>query len=291
MYDLINYNLDLHGMFAAYRDGKLHGYDLSNLSEEDVNNLRELLKFYKEDPKGKKARKLAKVANFGLGGGMQARTFYINIRNAGFDMTLEEVQQLIDDWYSFYPEIKEFHNLQVDGYVPASTFDKNGKEEGDDDDLEDDEIDDLDVDPVQEILRDAEGNPLEDPDRMVKLFRTTNALGMVKAKGTKCAVANFNFQSYAAAANKVAMWWVYYAEWDRSKRLNVPNRFSINNFIHDELIFEVDEAALAEVVETNSKLMVAGVKSLMPGVLIKTEATVMTRWTKDEDSEYILKIA
>ena len=63
MYDLINHDLDLHGMFAAYRDGKLHGYDLSNLSEEDVTSLRELLKFYKEDPKGKKARKLAKVAN------------------------------------------------------------------------------------------------------------------------------------------------------------------------------------------------------------------------------------
>lgn len=222
---------------------------------------------------------------------MQAGTFYINIRNAGFKMTLAEVQQLIKDWYSFYPEIEEFHNLQVDGFVPASTFDSTNKEGNTEDDVENDEEADFDADPVQETLRDAEGNPIEDPDRMVKLFRTTNALGMVKARGTKCAVANFNFQSYAAAANKVAMWWVYYSEWERSQRLKVSKRFTINNFIHDELIFEVDEAALADVSKTNSELMVAGVKSLMPGVLIKTEATAMTRWTKDEEGEYIIKTA
>ena len=63
MYDLIKHNLDLHGMFAAYRDGKLHGYDLANLTDQQVADLREMLKFYKEDPNGKKARKLAKVAN------------------------------------------------------------------------------------------------------------------------------------------------------------------------------------------------------------------------------------
>ena len=58
----------------------------------------------------------------------------------------------------------------------------------------------------------------------------------------------------------------------------------------DELIFEVNRDALEEVVKTNSDLMVRGVKSLMPGVLIKTEATAMTRWTKDEDGEYIIKL-
>ena len=71
---------------------------------------------------------------------------------------------------------------------------------------------------------------------MVKLFRTVNAVGMVKAKGTKCAVANFNFQSYAAAANKVAMWWVYYAEWLRSTQLGVPPRFKIVCFIHERKV-------------------------------------------------------
>lgn len=220
---------------------------------------------------------------------MQAKTFYVNIRNAGFNMTLEEVQQLIEDWYSFYPEIREFHNLQEDGCVSARTFDNEGKDEGEEDDVED-ELDDFDVDPV-EILRDAEGNPLEDPDRMVKLFRTVNAVGMVKARGTKCAVANFNFQSYAAAANKVAMWWVYYAEWLRSRQLGVPPRFKIVCFIHDELIFEIAQEAAAEVAKTNGDLMVKGVKSLMPGVNIKTEATAMTRWTKDEDSDYIVDLS
>lgn len=176
---------------------------------------------------------------------MQAKTFYINVRNAGFDMTLEEVAQMIQDWYSFYPEVKEMLDLQIDGYVPASTFDKtkSATEEDDEDDVE--ELEDADTGP-SELLRDAEGNVLEDENRMVKLFRTTNALGMVKARGTKCAVANFNFQSYAAASNKIAMWWVFYTEWERTHRLRVPMRFKIVNFIHEYPIVELKESELLE---------------------------------------------
>ena len=211
---------------------------------------------------------------------MQAKTFYVNVRNAGFDMTLEEVAQMIEDWYAFYPEVKQMLDLQIDGYVPASTFDKTKSttEEDSEDDVED-ELTPEDSNP-QALLRDVDGNVLEDENRMVKLFRTTNALGMVKAKGTKCAVANFNFQSYAAAANKIAMWWVYYTEWKRAHDTNTKWMFDIVNFIHDELIFEVDIDALDEVYKRNADLMVRGVKSVMPGVLIKVEGEAMTRWSK-----------
>lgn len=186
---------------------------------------------------------------------------------------------MIEDWYAFYPEVKQMLDLQIDGYVPASTFDKTKDSTEEDEDDVADTLEDADTNP-KELLRDAGGNVLEDEDRMVKLFRTTNALGMVKAKGTKCAVANFNFQSYAAAANKIAMWWVYYTEWERSHRENTPQRFTIVNFIHDELIFEVDIDALDEVYRRNSDLMIRGVKSVMPGVLIKVEGEAMTRWSK-----------
>ena len=177
---------------------------------------------------------------FGLGGGMQARTFYINVRNAGFDMTLEEVAQMIEDWYSFYPEVKQMLDLRLDGYVPASTFDKtkSNTEEEDDDLVEEEEIEYADNGP-RELLRDVNGEILDDPDRMVKLFKTVNALGMVKARGTKCAVANFNFQSYAAAANKIAMWWVFYSEWERAKREKNAVRFKIVNFIHERKVAKI----------------------------------------------------
>jgi len=285
MYDLINLDLDLHGTFAAFRDHKLGKYDLEHLSTEDIAELKEILKWYKEDAEnGKPRRKVSKSANFGLGGGMQALTFYLTLRNAGFKVTMDEVKQLIVDWYTFFPEVEELHNsLQADG--TDTIIETAKKAEEDEDELEPEENEE-----VQQIMYDAQGNRINSPVKVVKLYRVTNALGMTKRRGGKCAVANYVFQSYAAVANKIAMWWVYYSEWERSKRLNVPKRFTINNFIHDELIFEVDKDAVKEVAETNSRLMVAAAKTVMPGINLKTEATAMTRWTKDEHSEYIIDL-
>ena len=216
---------------------------------------------------------------------MGVETFYQSLRNAGFNVTREATKKLRDDWFSFYPEVAEMHNLQEDGEVSARVFDGSAKQQGkeNEDDVEETEEDTQDI---KTILTDAKGQPIEDPDRMVKLYRVSNALGMTKAHGTKCAVANFIFQSYAAAANKIAMWWVFYNEWKRARTLGVPERFSIIVFIHDELGFEVDIDALDEVAKTNSELMVAGVKSVMPGVLIRAEATAMTRWSKSAESLY-----
>ena len=54
----------------------------------------------------------------------------------------------------------------------------------------------------------------------------------------------------------------------------------------DELIFEVDVEALDEVYRRNSELMIAGVKSVMPGVLIKVEGEAMTRWSKTAEPTF-----
>lgn len=54
----------------------------------------------------------------------------------------------------------------------------------------------------------------------------------------------------------------------------------------DELIFEVDIAALDDVYKRNADLMVRGVKSVMPGVLIKVEGEAMTRWSKEAEPTF-----
>ena len=283
MYDLINHGLDLHSTFAAHRDGALKAFNLSCLSEDNVVKIKKIIEAYKTEPELTKRRAAAKASNFGLGGGMQARTFYITLRNAGIEITMEGVEQLIKDWYDFYPEVIQMQQLQQDGEIKASVFDGGAKqEEEDDDDVEEN----FEIEDVHTIQRDADGNPIEDPDRMVKLYRVTNALGMVKARGTKCAVTNFIFQSYAATANKIMLWWVFYSEWLRSKRLGVPPRFKIVCYIHDEIIIEVVLKFVNEVTKEVGDLMVASVKSVMPGVLIKTEAEAMTRWSKDAKSLY-----
>ena len=73
-------------------------------------------------------------------------------------------------------------------------------------------------------------------------------------------------------------------------RLTTAGRCSALLNRADELIFEIDQEAAAEVAKINGDLMVKGVKSLMPGVNIKTEATALTRWTKDEESEYVIEL-
>lgn len=285
MFDLINHGMDLHATFAAYRDRKLSKYDLHNLSEKDIEEIKPILKAYKKDPKLVPSRRLAKTTNFSLGGAMGEKGFYLALRNGGFSITRDEAKKLRSDWFGFYEEVTKMHQLQEDGEVSARVFEQTAKQQEKEDKDEVEETQE-DVQDIRTILTDAKGQPIEDPDRLVKLYRVTNALGMTKARGTKCAVANFVFQSYAAAANKIAMWWVFYSEWKRSKALGVPPRFTIDYYIHDELGFEIDKECLDEVVKTNSELMIAGVKSVMPGVLIKTEAEAMTRWSKSAESLY-----
>ena len=68
MKELINKGLDLHGMVMAFIAGKVDrniGEKIANISDEELQNLKNMLKWYKEDPDGKKKRKLGKILNFG----------------------------------------------------------------------------------------------------------------------------------------------------------------------------------------------------------------------------------
>lgn len=68
MREFINKGIDLHGMVMAFNAGKVPadiGEKIKNFSEEDLTNLKNMLKWYKEDPEGKKLRKCGKIQNFG----------------------------------------------------------------------------------------------------------------------------------------------------------------------------------------------------------------------------------
>lgn len=68
MRELINKGLDLHGMTMAYNAGKVPkdiGKKIQNISEEDLQNLKNMLKWYKENSEGKNLRKIGKILNFG----------------------------------------------------------------------------------------------------------------------------------------------------------------------------------------------------------------------------------
>lgn len=68
MREFINKGVDLHAMTAAYNEGKVPkdiGEKIKNMSDEDLTNLKNMLKWYKDSKEGKKKRQMAKALNFG----------------------------------------------------------------------------------------------------------------------------------------------------------------------------------------------------------------------------------
>ena len=66
--EFINRHLDLHAMTAAYNKGEIPvdiGEKIKNMSDNDLQNLKNMLKWYKDDKQGKKERSAAKPVNFG----------------------------------------------------------------------------------------------------------------------------------------------------------------------------------------------------------------------------------
>lgn len=70
----------------------------------------EAMALYKQgDPAAKKARVMAKPANFGLPGGLGLKTFMLFSKlQYNVDLTLESATHLRDTWFATYPEMREF---------------------------------------------------------------------------------------------------------------------------------------------------------------------------------------
>lgn len=90
--DLLNESMDVHVDFAC----KLMG-----ITYEQGMEL-----YHAGDKEMKSHRQLAKVANFGLPGGMGVKTFRLALKRSGIDMPEEQVKNLIDKWKNNFPEIK-----------------------------------------------------------------------------------------------------------------------------------------------------------------------------------------
>jgi DNA polymerase I-like protein with 3'-5' exonuclease and polymerase domains len=286
MRDLINKGLDLHGMTMAYNAGKVPkdiGEKIKNMSEEDLQNLKNMLKWYKEDKEGKKIRSTGKGINFGNPGKMSAPTLYTHLRKHGVQCTKEDAEMYLRNWVGLYPEMQCHFQCQKDGTIKESQLTNNKTLSADDEeDIEE-----------NEILYDANGNILEAEDRTIQLYTRTNILGMVKARGSANACCNFDFQPVAAVANKIAGWELFYREWQRSRQLNVPERYKLIQFIHDEYGAECPEELADEVARHMHDTMLYGARKIFTDVYLEAEASVMRRWSKaaepafDKNGKYI----
>ncbi len=193
---------------------------------------------------------------------MSTPTFYINCRNQGADLTIEQVDQLRNDWFDMFPEMNTYKFPELDRVVDASQYEKSSakawkkafeNEEGEYQELEEDEL------GMQE-------------SEMVQRYRACNLVGIWRADCSKQMALNFPFQSLAAVVSKVALWNVFLLSW--------RDNYKIVCFIHDEIIVEVEEERLHEVAMDIQEAMVAAGKQIMPDMLLTAEPAAMRRWCK-----------
>ena len=106
--------LDLFG-HSNMADAINEGQDLHVLTAAHIHRIpyaEALARYQGGDPEMKQARKLAKVLNFGLPGGMGAESFVEYARGFGLDLASAEVQALKDGWLQAYPEMQDyFHHV------------------------------------------------------------------------------------------------------------------------------------------------------------------------------------
>lgn len=237
--EALNSGLDPHLLMAAsmcrlpYEDAKIAIKDATHPRHTEI----------------KKARQLAKPANFGFPGGMGVKKFLASTRKAVIKadgraawqaMGLDEdrAEQLKAEWIEAWPEMSDyFAHVKESGPPYPERFEA-----------------DVEI-PI---------------------------VGFVRGRATYCAACNTPFQGLGAACAKRACWLVAracYAEPSSPLYNSRPNAF-----VHDEIIVETDDAPTAhDAAQELARLMREGANAFLPDVPIpaaKTEPLLMRRWSK-----------
>ena len=295
MVKAINAGIDLHRLVASR---------LTGMPEEEITP---------------DERQKAKAVNFGLPGGMGIKSLRQYAQN-NFEAELTEIEAkaFYDVWFDTFPEmtyfLKESENavnpgiemmnlltITEAGYAQAtgqhflpdmsqtgvlgwmarnvfgkkSPVSRHGR-------LYDKSACDyfwsrLDTitDHLTEKQRKAVQNrePSEDlADTVKRLANQKSVLtltGRLRSHATYCARHNTIFQGLAADGAKLAMWKLW------------RNGFRIVNFVHDEFLIEVPEQVDAnELVMDVERLMIEGMREVVPDVKIKVESNVGDHWKK-----------
>ena len=114
MADALNAGKDCHTLFAT-------NYLIPHISYEDAMRIRKDPQHpqYKEV---KRARDLAKIGNFGLGGGMGAASFkeYAKNSDAHIILTLKQCKELKAAWLKQWPEMREYFSIMASMIDPET---------------------------------------------------------------------------------------------------------------------------------------------------------------------------
>jgi len=239
--EALNAGLDPHLWFAASMLGISYDEAKANKKREDV----------------KKARQLAKAANFGFPGGMGVAKFVKATRKQIMSnpdkaaaraeweaLGLDEARakQLKEEWFAAWPEMPHYF-----ARINALCANDSGK-------------------AFVESL-------------FTKRFR---------GGATYCSACNNGFQGLASDAAKRALWLVAHAQYVEPESPLFNSRTVA--FVHDELIVEcADDERAHDVAHELARVMVVGANEYLPDVPIKLEKMeplLMRRWSKNAEPRH-----
>jgi hypothetical protein len=105
--------------------------------------------------------------------------------------------------------------------------------------------------------------------------RVFTATGRLRAHAAYCARHNTVFQGLAADGAKLAMWLLW------------REGYRIVNFVHDEFLIEVpQDSDLKAAAEEIRRLMIQGMREVVPDVRIDVSYAATNRWHKDAEAVY-----
>lgn len=109
--------------------------------------------------------------------------------------------------------------------------------------------------------------------------------GRIRGDCTYTSGCNYFFQGRAADGAKLAMWKLFRACYLEPESPLYGVRMW--GFIHDEFLFEGPEETAHIWAEEASRLMVEGMQTLVPDVLVQAEPALMPYWYKDAEPVYV----
>jgi hypothetical protein len=198
-------------------------------------------------------RQLAKVANFGLPGGLGVNGLIGFARGYGVKLTVEEAKTLIADWFEKYPEWRSYFRVIRDQLIPVTVKDKDGNE-----------------------VQIASYGDFE------QLY-----VGRIRGRCRYTEACNTFFQGLGADVAKRALY-----EVQKRCYVQTPGPDSVLygvrpvGFIHDEILAEVDEELAHEQAFQMAEVMVREGNVYLPDVPVRCVPALSKRWCKEAEAVF-----
>ena len=234
--DALNAGIDPHLDFGAALMGISYEEALSRKHEKEV----------------KHHRQLAKIANFGLPGGLGVRGVIGFARGSGVMLTEDEAKELKSNWFSKYPEWRDYF-----------TWIRNQLE--------------------MEI--EADGDNEHDVRVNMRGAFEQLRVGRVRGRCRFTEASNTFFQGLGADVAKRALWAVAERCYSRVPGSTLYGVRPVG-FIHDEILAEVDVEQAHEQAFEMAQVMVDAGNTLLPDVPVKCVPALSLHWCKDAEAVF-----